>query len=66
MTTKTVKTLVLIDRLAGVPHLLRGSPHVVVPCEAWFFYELRQPPDFREWWQIGREKYDAGLLFKIK
>jgi len=65
MTSKTVRTMALIDSLAGVPHMMEGRPAVVVPRQAWCFYELRQPLDFREWWQTGRGKYDGGLLFKL-
>ncbi len=65
MTTKTRQTLAMIDRLAGIPHIMARSDNLVVPHEAWTFFDLRQPDD-RFWWQTGRGKYDSGLLFKLK
>lgn len=66
MTSKTKRTLATIDALAGVPHLLASNAKVVVPRNAWRFYELRQDDDIPEWWQTRRTKYDAGLLFRLK
>ncbi len=66
MTIKTKRTLATIDMLAGVPHLHESRPHLVVPEQAWSFYEFREGPDLRKWWQTGRGKYDCGLLFRIK
>jgi hypothetical protein len=65
MTSKTKRTMALIDQMTGVPHLLEGRPTVVVPRKAWCFYELRQPLDFRGWWQTSRGKYDSGLMFRL-
>ncbi len=66
MTTKTARTLALIDRMAGVTDIRGGrSDKLVVPMSAWYCYQFRQPRTHSEWWQLGRGKYDSGLLFKI-
>ncbi len=65
MTIKTKRTLATIDMLAGVPHLHESRPHLVVPEQAWSFYEIRQQEQWH-WWQTGRGRYDCGLLFRIK
>jgi len=58
--------MALIDHLAGIPHTLGRTDKLVVPRHAWTFFWLHREPDFREWWQTGRPKYDGGLLFQIK
>ena len=80
MTSKTARTLALIDALAGVTHLPaawqadlpaavglhESRPLLVVPQEAFSFYDLRQLANNREAWRSGRGKYDTVLLFKVK
>lgn len=64
MTTKTSRTLALIDSLA--PPLCQGRPCLVVPALAWCFYSEHYPTDLRGWWDTRRTKYDGGLMFKLR
>ena len=66
VTTKTKRTLAMIDSLAGVPHIMGANAQLVIPLEAWTLYGTRNPPDLREWWQTSRAKYDSGLLLRIR
>ena len=66
MTTKTRQTLATIDRLAGKPDSRVSHPTLVVPQEAYSFYDLRQLARDRDRWRAGRGKYDSGLLFRLK
>jgi hypothetical protein len=62
MTTKTAHTLRLIDRLAGVPHLLESRPAVVVPRKAFSFMLDNMTLDWRKTFNSNY----VGLLFRLK
>ena len=64
MTSKTKRTLALMEALGGEPTEY-AAPTLLVPHVAWSFYEAHLPFDYRDWRNVswGTTKLVFRLLY---